>query len=250
MAYQLPKDVLSGIREAQISEGDIHQVLRDYVSARLAAVKGGVIDLQPADGGRPHTPCAWIDLYNSQEGEFKGKRQITVPDVLTLEGKALESSRTDWNESAMVLGTGYLYIDDTKGKVVQHFGSTINGVTPQFSKAFTLPVYQGVPLPDVKSTSDGRYFLSQTYGEGNMNRLTERLVYVSNVQNLPNFEPSNILFWTLPRSHRTGKKYMAVGFDFDGDLFLVDGSSWVVGYYGRSRGVSVNVESAKPTRKK
>lgn len=230
-----------------LSTRDLTKAVLEYANSSPVSSNGLVtIDSLPALGRKVLIRTDWKQKYNSQEGKFNGKRQIAAYDILNLEGKALDSSRKDWNDSVMIVDTTYEYIDDKTGRIHQHPDNVIKGVEPWSSKAVIIPVYQRTPLPEVKSTKEGRYLLSATFRESNMKKLTDRLVFVSEK------DPADIVFWTRPTEYRTGNVKTgsikrAVGFGF------LDGRFHVGGLFddgfGRSRGVSV-VKSPRSGRKK
>jgi hypothetical protein len=217
---------------------------------KLPMFPNGIIDLQWASMRHPrneptdfHCGDKWKKRYNSQHGEFKGKRQIAAYDI-----PALGSMKNIWEGLGIVVDTYYEYFDRENGRILHHPNNKIKGVKPWASKVFKIPVYKETPLSDVQLTDTGRYLLAALFGGSNMDRLTERLhAFVSGREGVQ----KEVKFYTLPTGYRRGTedkpvyKAVVLGMDIHG-LSISGGGENIVddGWnhigFGKTCGVQLN----------
>ena len=206
-----------------------------------------LIDSQPADNGSGYRgPHQWVGLYNTQRGEFEGKRMISAPDIYqagkSSSGKILRSLRKDFDKSCEVSSTIIQYSpNDLSALITHNFGSTV--VPPTEINIPMIPVYQITPLPQVLNEENGvTYFQSLFNTTDDPKTITEVLKHLSKKK------ANNIMCSTLDQ--RIRKNYsgseLDVGFSYIDHMFFVfcnihfDGND---GGHGRSRGVLINPQS-------
>lgn len=218
--------------------------LKNHYPKQIASAQGGVIDPTAADNEAVRTQNQWIELYNAQGEEFKGKRMISAPDVYMI-GKngipeLVQSVRDDFEKRWLVTSTREKYRQDTlDARITHNHGSTV--VQPT-EKIILVPVYRGTPLDQVLRTEEGIAYLRIKFDTNDSPEdIGRTLAALSG-------KPSNLTYiWTPDQASRATYQGRAAGFDSVNGRFHVYGGYRVVGYGGLSRGVSV--KSAKPPRK-
>jgi hypothetical protein len=122
LQIQVSNEAYKRAEKAGLSDPQILRLIRNggmpaldeaVLQTLSPAQRQTVIDLQPALNGKYLTQKDWIAKFNSQEGEFKGKRMITAPDVYQA-GRSgskdlLASLQDDFGDSWVVSGTRILY---------------------------------------------------------------------------------------------------------------------------------------------
>ncbi|MCK4521289.1 MAG: hypothetical protein KAU20_01855 [Nanoarchaeota archaeon] len=210
----------------------------------LIQPQGIVIDLQPAEDGAYKTQENWIALYNTQEGEFKGKRMISAPDVIgaseLASPEALASLQKDCRESWVITSTHISYQPDTLAGVVTHnYQSAV--VSPKVISLDEIPVLKGEPASKVVETTRGLSYVRALADDryAKPATLLKRLVALSHGEK----EPEKITLWTPDRGLRRLYTERAVGFGDDVCGFRVYGSILFSSVMGRSRAVLINPRS-------
>lgn len=224
------------------------------LEARLKETKSGIvvpsgslgIDLQPALNGEGHTQKDWIAKYVSQEGEFKGKRMITAPDVYQV-GKdgsedLLKSLRDDFVNDLIITGTYIIYERNNLSGEIFHdaYLAKTRDLTNDLAKILC---YQGTSVKDVVK-GNGLFFAQALFGtKDKPNEI------ISTLERLTQKPADKINFSTPPLDSR--RKVCAVGFSYsyDDDRFLVSGN-YGYGFSGRSRGVLLDSESKTRSKSK
>ena len=239
--YSPPPGVLSGIRNARIPHANVDSLLREYISAWRVATEGGVIDLKPAGGGKAHAQDNWIQKYNSQEGEFEGKRMIIAPDVYRA-GKSglielVRSLRNGFCNPLLVTGDRDVYIGDcTHARIIHNYGSTIPGVQP-IESIVEVPVYRDDQdaradrvLKDNEGIKLAQARFGTTYGP---DEIGEALVFLSGMK------LDEIYLRTPLLKERARYPERAVVFSSILNRFFVYGIDPITDNGGRSRGVLI-----------
>ncbi len=222
----------------------LYQISNKATNTLNQVVSSIVIDLQPAEDGAYKTQKNWIALYNAQEGEFKGKRMISAPDVIGASEldspEALASLQEDCRGlSWVVTGTHtsfrpYTPYKPLAGDVIHNYQSTV--VRPKVISLDEIPVLQGVPASKVVETRKGLSYLRALENDMYANPVTllKRLVALS-----PKKEPRNIVLWTPDQCSRISYPERAVGFSDTVYKFIVYGNHFD-NANGRSRGVLIS----------
>lgn len=242
MVYILnvPKEVAAGL--TQSDRRDLADQARQLYAKRTASTGVRVIDSEPADGGKYRTQQDWIAFFNEQK-----KPMVSAPDIYRVgkggQEKLVESLREDFDKRWETTSTRISYSPDTlNAKVIHNYGSTV--VQPH-EKQLIVPVYTDTTLDSVLGISQGVKYLRTLFDTNDNDKSIAQALTALSGKNV-----RDIYVWTPTQESRAQKTERAVGFDFGRDGFRVNGDFWVGGYVGRSRGVSVEVGSAKPTRKK
>lgn len=201
------------------------------------------IDTQPADNGAYKTQEQWIISYNGQEGEFKGKRMISSPDILGAPEHAsaeeLASLQEDCRDSWIVTGTHNSYHPNTlAGKVIHNYLSAV--VRPKVVSLDDIPVLQGVPLTEVVKMQSGLLYVRALADDEH----AKSVDLSKNLVELTGREPQDILFYTPTQSSRNSYPERAVGFGDVGGRFRVSGLRFDDGS-GLSRGVLIIPRSGR-----
>lgn len=195
-----------------------------------------IIDLQPADKAY-RTQKQWIELYNAQEGGFKGKRMISAPDVIGApehaSPEALAGLQQYYRKLWVVTSTHIRYQPDTLAGVVTHnYQSTV--VSPKILFLDEIPVLQGEPVSKVVKTLEGLSYLRALAD----NKYAKPVELLGRLVALSQQEPENIALQTPDQGSRISCTERAVGFGDDAGRFhVVDFDS--LGEGGNSLGVLV-----------
>lgn len=209
----------------------------------------GAIDLFPALGGKrsyERTPVAkkklekgWVDLYNAQEGEFKGKRRINVPDIYRAikEGseELLKSLRNDFDDTWIMTGTKLLYAPyNLSAKVVHNYGSTI--VKPVEIPLEAILAYDG-PITGAL-VGNGVEFAQAIFGTND-----DAATIIANLEKLTQKSADKIMLSTPTQSQRRSSPEKFVGLTcprYGQGFFYVRGDGRIIGNgSGKCRGVSL-----------
>jgi hypothetical protein len=232
--------------KALIGIGDPARVVRDLIKDyghELVQPAHIVMDLQPAKNRASHTQNQWIALYNSQRGEFHGRRMITSSDVIKapeIAPEALPSLQKDCLDYWVVTSTHISYRPNAlAGDITHNYQSAV--VRPRMISLDVIPVLQGVSAREVVRISAGRLYLRALANDryATESRLLQRLADLSQK------EPENIFLYTPYQGLRASNPESAVwfgdisaGFNIDGGNIFGDGS-------GHSRGVLVSPLSGR-----
>lgn len=223
-------------------EAVLKHLIQSY-ACELIQPQRGVMDLQPACNGAYKTQKDWIELYNSQQGEFRGKRMISSPDVIKAPEhalpEALASLQKDCREAVIITSTHNRFKPDIQykplaGNVIHNYQSRI--VTPKIISLDEIPVLQGEPADKVVGTIRGLAYVRALAD----NRYAKPAKLLKLLVALSQREPENIAFWTPDQNLRKQYPEWAVRFYDFGDWFLVYGVSDFGNVSGRSRGVLIN----------
>ena len=203
------------------------------------------MDLAPALNGAYKTQKQWIELYNSQQGEFKGKRMLTSSDVINVSDvvdslEALASLQRDCRKDWIVTSTHIGYTPaNLSGTITHNYQSTV--VQPRSITLDNIPVYQRESVKNVVETSEGRAYLRALADDRHINPVT----LLKRLSLLSQREPKDIVLWTPDQSSRAAYSERAVRFVDDGHRFRVFGDNFFGVNVGRSRGVSVSLRSRR-----
>jgi hypothetical protein len=198
------------------------------------------VDLKPALSGNTKCQKDWIEFYNKQEGEAKGKKMITASDIYNA-GKSkdlLASLRKDFKDSWIVTGTRILYNkDNLAGKIVHNFNSTI--AKPIEIAVAEIPIYQE---EKIKNVVEGK---GLAYTQAVFNTKDKAVKIIDTLEKLSQKSAEDIIFWTLTRDSRKSYSETAVGFGgYYYIRFHVGGDRDYVS--GRSCGVLLKTSGRSP----
>lgn len=201
----------------------------------------GEIDLQHADNGELHLANEWIALYNSQKGEFKGKRMFSAPDFYRLMSAPNEIRKSIVNNWIIALP---IIIYDSKGgaRIIHNYKSAIPGVKPVEIALTEVPVYSKESIITIVQTDLGLSYIKALF------QTQDTPVQIINkLEKITGKNAKDILFRTTNQENRKVYSKRAVLFGDIDDGFHVDGDSSFDGKdYGLSRGVRVNSKRNKP----
>ena len=197
------------------------------------------LDLKPACDRARKTQHQWIDMYNTQAGEFKNKRMIASSDIIRAPGyasrEAFESLQNDFFVGlGIVLSTRNSYERTTlAGKVIHNYQSSV--VRPKAIFLEEIPVLNGEDANDVVKINSGllyaRALADDEYAKPA--DLLKRLVA------LTQREPRSIWFYTPNQSSRALYTETAVGLIGEASRFYIGGCGRFDELSMRTRGIAL-----------
>ena len=176
----------------------------------------------------------WIDFFNS-----KGKKMISAPDIYSIakEGnkKLLKSLAKDCDEHWVVTSTRIVYSkENLEAEIIHDADST---VVSQTSTKLIIPFLDEQAVNSLETEK----YLQALFGT------TESFDEI--VKTLKSFnEEKKLYLWTPTQESRATRPVRSVGLFFNGLGFLVDGSNWVDGDNGFSRGVTIDSAPKEQTK--
>jgi len=200
------------------------------------------IDLQPALDDAYKTQEEWISLYNSQQGEFQGKRMISAPDIVRAPEHVspLELARLqqDGRRFWIVTSTHISYQPDSLAGVVTHnYGSTV--AEPKEISLDNIPDLTGRYAVQVVKMPGGLAYLNALVdGDYTESKLLQMF------SELARMDAEKIIFWTPDQHSRKFYAGYAVRFfDFDSNLHVGGDDPFSSCGGGHSRGVLIDSPS-------
>lgn len=238
----LERMVKSG--EFQTPEQALQFLIDNYQPARtITQTAGGIIDPYPALNGATHTQEQWISLYNSQGGEFKGKRLINAYDLIQApktNPQVLPSLQEDCRRSWIVTAAHNHFKQRTlAGDVIHNYLSTV--ASPIRIYLDEIPVLEGVPAIQVVENQAGLLYFRALAND--MDAKPRDLL--SNLETLTQRDANKILVYTPNQDSRNSYPERAVRFGNVDLWFHVSGDIHFDFDIGLSRGVSVNPRSGR-----
>lgn len=228
-------------------EAVLRQLIQSYGS-ELVQPAQITMDLAPALNGAYNPQKQWIALFNSQEGEFKGKRMITSSDVINASDivdslEALASLQRDI-KNGVVTSTHNSYApDNLSGTITHNYQSSV--VQPRSITLDNIPVLQGESVKIIEGKTNlavaAREYLKALAND----RYVKPVTLLKRLSLLSQREPEDIVLWTPDQSSRVAYSERAVGFGGVGHRFRVVGIYSFDCNYGLSRGVSVSPRSGR-----
>src|SRR5208337_3889309 len=151
-----------------------------------------IIDFQTALDGEIKYQKEWIEFYDKQEGEAKGKRMITAPDIYRAgkeNSNVCESLREDFNYRWVATGTTILYNKDSfSGRVIHNFSSIV--AKPIDISVSEIPVYQSQQIKKVVEGKGLAYVQALFNTKDNANEI------ISTLEKISQTGAEDICFWT------------------------------------------------------
>ncbi len=210
-----------------------------------------VIDLQPAQHGKFRIQEQWVALYNAQEGEFKGKRMISSPDMIgtpeIASPEALASLQKDCIDRWVVTSTHNSFIPYQRtplaGDVIHNYQSSV--VRPKLISLDEIPVLRGESARIIERKDDFAKSTLRYLRALADDRYVKPITLLKRLSTLAQREPEDIALWTPSQSSRQSIPERDVRFYGNDVRFHVDGDSIFDSNVGHSRGVLINPRSGR-----
>jgi len=206
-----------------------------------------VIDLQPAEDGTYHTQKKWIALYNAQEGEFRGKRMISAPDIIgapeIASPEALTSLQKDCIYSWVITSSHTSFRphqpNPLAGNVIHNYQSSV--VSSKVISLDEIPVLQGESANRVVETAEGLSYLRALADD----RYAKPETLLKRLTALSQRDPEDIALWTPEQGSRGSYPERPVVFGDLSHRFCIEGDNDFDYSGGHSRGVLINPRSGR-----
>lgn len=187
-------------------------------------------DLNVADNGKYRNQEEWIELYNSQKGEYKGKKMISAPDIYLIGKSAsdevLNSLRNHFDNRWIILNTRISYNKNNLSGVIIH--DVVERKLP------VIPVYDPVSLEEVLSEGNGVKYVRALFNTRDSIKTISEVL-----ENISRRKAGNINLWTPNQSSRNSYPERSVRFYGGNDKFHVNGYIHFIDSSGRSCGMLI-----------